>query len=283
MSEINFFADLAINVKQALDEDIGAGDLTASLISHKAMASAKIIAKENAIVCGRPWFDAVFNIVSKDIKIDWLVQEGEKVSTNTIICKLKGPATSLLTSERSALNFLQTLSSTATLTASYIEHLKNTNTKLLDTRKTIPCLRLAQKYAVKCGGGTNHRVGLYDAILIKENHIMSAGSIEKALFIAKNKYPSIKVEVEIETIAELQQALDAKSDIIMLDNFSTKLIIEAVKINKNHSNTAKLEVSGNIEINRLSELATIGVDFISTGAITKNIQAIDYSMRFEII
>lgn len=282
MSEINFFADLAINVKQALAEDIGSGDLTAGLIPNGNVSTANIIAKEAAIVCGRAWFDAVFNQVSTDIQINWLVEEGQLVTENTIVCELKGSSSYLLTAERSALNFLQTLSATATLTASYAALLKNTHTKLLDTRKTLPCLRLAQKYAVKCGGGTNHRIGLYDAILIKENHIMAAGGISKAVAMAKKLHPKVQVEVETENLAELQQALDAKADIIMLDNFTTELIMQAVAINKAHKNTAKLEVSGNVEIARLAELAKTGVDFISTGAITKNVQAIDYSMRFDL-
>lgn len=282
MSKINFFEDLEINIKQSLAEDIRTGDLTASLIPDQNISTAKIIAKEAAIVCGRPWFDAVFNQVSKQIEINWLVKEGEKVSKNTVICELKGSSSKLLTAERSALNFLQTLSSTATITHDYTQRLKNTHTQLLDTRKTLPNLRLAQKYAVKCGGGTNHRVGLYDAILIKENHIMAAGNIQTAVQTAKRKFPKITIEVETENLAELQQALDANADIIMLDNFTNALIIEAVAINKQHSTPAKLEASGNVEIDQLEKLAQTGVDFISTGAITKHIQAIDYSMRFDI-
>ncbi len=285
MADINFFEDLKQNVTLSLKEDIGGGDLTASLIPKKNNSTAKIIAKENTIVCGRPWFDAVFQEVNQDIKINWIVKEGDKVAKNTVICELKGSSSSLLTAERSALNFLQTLSATATITATFVERLQNTKTKLLDTRKTLPGLRLAQKYAVKCGGGTNHRVGLYDAILIKENHIMAAGNISKAVATAKKLHPNVKnvkIEVETENLNELHQALEAKADIIMLDNFSTPLIVEAVAINKQHKNKSKLEASGNVEINRLAELATTGVDFISTGAITKNIQAIDYSMRFDL-
>jgi len=282
MADIIFFEDLKQNVKLSLKEDIGGGDLTASLIPENNNSTAKIIAKEDAIVCGRPWFDAVFQEINQDIKINWIVKEGNKVAKNTVICELKGSSSSLLTAERSALNFLQTLSATATITATFVEQLKNTKTKLLDTRKTLPGLRLAQKYAVKCGGGTNHRVGLYDAILIKENHIMAAGNIAKAVATAKKLHPNVKIEVETENLNELHQALEAKADIIMLDNFSTPLIVEAVAINKQHKNKSKLEASGNIEINRLAELATTGVDFISTGAITKNIQAIDYSMRFDL-
>lgn len=287
MSEINFFKDLSINIKQSLAEDIGTGDLTANLIPSSSTATATIIAKEPAIICGRPWFDAVFEQVAKqfnkEIEITWLVKEGQSVKKDTLICVLSGNANVLLTAERSALNFLQTLSATATITAEYVSFLKNCPTKLLDTRKTIPGLRLAQKYAVKCGGGTNHRVGLYDAILIKENHIMAAKGITNAVIRAKKLHPGIKVEVETENLAELTEALNAKADIIMLDNFSTDLIKQAVNLNKAHpTHQAKLEVSGNVEINRLAELATTGVDFISTGAITKNIQAIDFSMRFNL-
>ncbi len=283
MSDINFFEDLRINVKQSLNEDIRRGDLTANLIPNTTLAKASIIAKEAAVVCGQPWFNAVFNAVDADTKITWWVNEGEAVEKETLICEIEGSANSLLTAERSALNFLQTLSGTATLTAQYVALFKGSNTKLLDTRKTLPGLRLAQKYAVKCGGGTNHRVGLYDAILIKENHIMAAGGITQAVTLAKKLHPSIQIEVETENLLELTEALDAKADIIMLDNFSTDLIKQAVAINQQHpQHSAKLEVSGNVEMDRLPELVKTGVDFISSGAITKHIQATDYSMRFNL-
>ncbi|MDX1796782.1 MAG: carboxylating nicotinate-nucleotide diphosphorylase [Hydrogenovibrio sp.] len=278
-TEINYFKDLPSNVTMALQEDIGEGDLSAGLIDKNRQASAKIVAKEPAVICGRPWFDAVFDQVDPSIQITWLCNEGDRVDENTVVCELKGNAAALLTAERSALNFLQTLSATATQTAAYVAQLQGSRTTLLDTRKTLPGLRLAQKYAVKCGGGTNHRIGLYDAILIKENHIMAAGSLYNAVTTAKQQHPDTTVEVETETLEEVQQALDAGADIIMLDNFSLTMIREAVKLN---DGKAKLEVSGNVEIDRLPALAETQVDFISTGAITKHIQAIDFSMRFNL-
>ena len=276
---MNYFQDLQTIVHFALAEDIGSGDLTADLIDAETTAHAKIIAKQAAVVCGRPWFDASIQAVDNTIAIDWLVEEGQHVVEGTVICELRGSAQKLLTAERTALNFLQTLSATATQTALFVEQLQNSATKLLDTRKTLPGLRLAQKYAVKCGGGTNHRIGLYDAILIKENHIMAAGSINEAVKRAKLSAPDVIVEVETENLDELQQAIHSKADIIMLDNFTNEMLIEAVKLNQSR---AKLEVSGNVEIDSLKELANIGVDYISTGAITKHIQAIDLSMRFEL-
>ncbi len=280
MKNIDYFSDLSENVRQALKEDMGeAGDLTADLIEPSTQATAIVIAKEPAVVCGRPWFDAVFQQLDPQIQIQWHCQEGEAVDKNSLICTLQGNARHLLTGERSALNFLQTLSGTATTTARYVAELKKVNspTQLLDTRKTLPGLRLAQKYAVHCGGGQNHRIGLYDAILIKENHIMAAGGIPQAVEKAKALHPNIPVEVETETLEEVKLALSAKADIIMLDNFTPPQIQQAVDCVQGQ---AKLEVSGNVEIERLAELAATGIDFISTGAITKHLHAIDYSMRF---
>lgn len=277
MTKINYFKDLQNNIETALSEDIGSGDLTASLIPDSRQATAQVIAKEAAVICGRPWFDQVIQHVSPNIQIEWFCEEGQAVPANTLVCELRGQANSILTAERSALNFLQTLSSTATMTQQYVEKLKGTQTQLLDTRKTLPGLRLAQKYAVHCGGGTNHRIGLYDAILIKENHIMAAGSISQAVNLARQLHPNKTIEVETETLDEVKQAVDADADIIMLDNFSLSQLKEAVQqVNKK----CKLEASGNVELPHLSKLAQTGVDFISTGAITKNIQAIDFSMRF---
>ncbi|MDG4813011.1 carboxylating nicotinate-nucleotide diphosphorylase [Hydrogenovibrio sp. 3SP14C1] len=277
MTKINYFKDLQNNIETALAEDVGPEDLTASLIPDTRQATAQVIAKEAAVICGRPWFDKVIQQINPNIEIEWFCEEGQSVPANTLICELRGQANSILTAERSALNFLQTLSATATITQKYVEQLQGLQTQLLDTRKTLPGLRLAQKYAVHCGGGTNHRIGLYDAILIKENHIMAAGSISKAVTLARKLHPNKTVEVETETLDEVKQAVDAGADIIMLDNFSLQQLKEAVQqVDKK----CKLEASGNVELQHLSKLAQTGVDYISTGAITKNIQAIDFSMRF---
>lgn len=273
-----FFNDLKQNVTHALYEDIGTGDLTADLIPLHAQAHAKVICREHAVICGRPWFDEVFTQLDKTIEVIWHCQEGEQVKPDQLICELKGSAGHILTGERTALNFLQTLSATATTTAEFVQQLHGFKTQLLDTRKTIPGLRLAQKYAVKCAGGTNHRIGLYDAILIKENHIIACGGLVQAVQQAKKA--GVNVEVETENLDEVTQALTAGADIIMLDNFTLDEIATAVKLNQGQ---ARLEVSGNVELQHLKTLAATGVDFISTGAITKHIQAIDLSMRFEFL
>ncbi len=278
MNDINYFDALENTVSIALQEDIRGGDLTAELIPITTQAEAKIICRESATLCGRPWFDEVFRQVDDSIQIEWLAEEGDAISADQTLCLIKGSAQRILTAERTALNFLQTLSATASTTAQYVALLKGSRTQLLDTRKTIPGLRLAQKYAVACGGGKNHRMGLYDAILIKENHIMAAGSILNAVTTAKQNHPDITVEVETENLDEVQQALDAKADIIMLDNFSLEMMAQAVEM---VARKAKLEVSGNVELQHLSKLIETNVDFISTGAITKHIQAIDLSMRFK--
>lgn len=274
---MNYFETLSASVQTALKEDIQTGDLTAELIPENNQATATILCREAAVICGRPWFDEVFQQVDPTIQIDWHVTEGQKVEADTLLCTVKGSAKNILTAERTALNFLQTLSATATVTAQFVAQLYESNTQLLDTRKTLPNLRMAQKYAVKCGGGTNHRIGLFDAILIKENHIMAAGGIDKAVATAKSRHPNITVEVETETLDEVMQAVEAGADIIMLDNFTIDAMHKAVK---QVDGRAKLEVSGNVELKHLAELAKTRVDFISTGAITKHIQAIDLSMRF---
>lgn len=277
MTDINYFEDIELTVKQALNEDIKDGDLTANLIPEGNQATAKIVCREEAVLCGRPWFDEVFRQVDESIKIDWLKEEGETVQADDTLCEISGSARHILTAERTALNFLQTLMATATTTAAYMKYLKTEHTTLLDTRKTLPGLRLAQKYAVACGGATNHRIGLFDAILIKENHIMAAGGIEAAVSTAKQDYPEVNVEVETENMNEVEQALTAGADIIMLDNFSLEMMQQAVELVQGK---AKLEVSGNVEIQHLTDIAQTGVDFISTGAITKHVRAIDLSMRF---
>ncbi|QKI89354.1 carboxylating nicotinate-nucleotide diphosphorylase [Thiomicrorhabdus xiamenensis] len=278
MTDINYFEDIENTVQKALEEDIKGGDLTASLIPQETQADAAIICREEAVLCGRPWFDEVFRQVDDSIKINWLKEEGEPVHANDTLCEISGSARHILTAERTALNFLQTLMATATTTSAYMKYLIGSTTTLLDTRKTLPGLRLAQKYAVACGGAQNHRIGLYDAILIKENHIMAAGGINAAVTNAKRLYPSVKVEVETENLDEVQQALEAGADIIMLDNFSIDMMQQAVEM---VDHRAKLEVSGNVEIQHLAELAATGVDYISTGAITKHLRAIDLSMRFK--
>lgn len=278
MNDINYFENIEATVATALKEDIKSGDLTADLIPESIKATAHIICKEKAIICGRPWFDEVFRQIDEEAQIEWLCEEGEVVYANQHICTITGSARNILTAERSALNFLQTLSGTATVTAEYVEHLNSQHTKLLDTRKTLPGLRLAQKYAVVCGGGKNHRIGLYDAILIKENHIIAAGGIAEAIGLAKFKHPGKTVEVETESLDEVQQALEGGADIIMLDNFELEMMHEAVKL---VDGRAKLEVSGNVELMHLATLAETQVDYISTGAITKHLQAIDLSMRFK--
>lgn len=281
---IDYFADITTNVRIALAEDLGhgdrQGDLTAELIPAETQAQARVIVRENAIICGQAWFNEVFNQVDPDVKITWHCQDGDQVEADQLLCEIQGQARAILTAERSALNFLQTLSATATATARYVTALGDSTTELLDTRKTLPGLRLAQKYAVKCGGGRNHRLGLYDAILIKENHIMACGGIAQAVKQAKKQHPSVLVEVETENLDELRQALEAQADIIMLDNFSIDMINQAVKLNNGQ---AKLEVSGNVELDQLAMLGSTGVDFISTGAITKHIRAIDLSMRFNFV
>lgn len=278
MNDINYFENIEETVTTALDEDIKTGDLTAGLIPANIQAVANIYCREKAIICGRPWFDEVFRQIDEELTVDWQCEEGEEVEKDQLICTIKGSARNILSAERTALNFLQTLSGTATTTAEYVKPLADTKTKLLDTRKTLPGLRLAQKYAVACGGGQNHRIGLYDAILLKENHIIAAGGIAEAIGLAKFQHPGKTVEVETENLSEVEEALEGGADIIMLDNFTLKMMHKAVAL-VNHR--AKLEVSGNVEIQHLVTLANTQVDFISTGAITKHLHCIDLSMRFK--
>ncbi len=268
--------EITANVKTALAEDVGPGDVTAELVPADAVATATLITREHAVLAGCPWFDEVFKQLDATVNIDWRVADGDTVSPNQILCDINGPARSLLTGERTAINFLQTLSATATTVANFVKIIKDTRAKILDTRKTIPGLRLAQKYAVTCGGGINHRIGLYDAILIKENHILAAGSITEAIKQAKSK--NLPVEIEVETLHELEEALNAEADQVLLDNFNLAKLVKAVNINLGR---ARLEASGNIDKNNLHAIAETGVDYISIGALTKNIQAIDFSMRIK--
>ncbi|MDP7593075.1 MAG: carboxylating nicotinate-nucleotide diphosphorylase [Litorilituus sp.] len=285
--------DIATTVSWALKEDLATlgeqtpsteQDITAMLIPEQEQAVANVITREDCIVCGVAWVNEVFTQLDAaqeglaNTKITWLVNDGEAVKANTTLFELEGNARTLLTGERTALNFLQTLSGTATLTSRYVKELSGTDTKLLDTRKTLPGLRTAQKYAVLCGGGVNHRIGLFDAFLIKENHIVSCGGIAQAVASAKKNHSDKTVEVEVESMDELQQALDAGVDIIMLDNFTPVMIEQAVTATRGK---AKLEVSGNMTIEILQEYTKAGVDFISSGALTKHVQAVDLSMRFK--
>lgn len=270
-------SDIQSQVKLALQEDIGQHDLTADLIPVDARAKATIITRESAVLCGQAWLNEVFNQLDPTIAISWHFNDGDKMQENDVLCELSGSARTLLTGERTAMNFIQTLSATASLTARYTDAVAGIAVDILDTRKTIPGLRLAQKYAVRCGQGVNHRIGLFDGVLIKENHIQAAGSIEAAVAMSKQKHPDVLVEVEVEDFVELQQALNAKADIILLDNFDTEALIKAVALNQGQ---AKLEASGGITLNNVRTIAETGVDRISIGALTKDIRAIDLSMRF---
>jgi nicotinate-nucleotide pyrophosphorylase (carboxylating) len=285
--------DITATISWALKEDLGIvdeqlpsveQDITAMLIPQAERAIATVITREDCIVCGVDWVNEVFaqldSTQSEDekTKITWFVNDGEMVKANTTLFELDGNARTLLTGERTALNFLQTLSGTASLTSKYVQELAGSNTKLLDTRKTLPGLRSAQKYAVLCGGGVNHRIGLFDAFLIKENHIAACGGIAQAVATAKANHSDKTVEVEVESMDELQQALTAGADIIMLDNFTPEMIEQAVAATRGK---AKLEVSGNMTIEILQEYTKAGVDFISSGALTKHVQAVDLSMRFK--
>ena len=263
-------------VTASLLEDIGEGDITAALLPANSTATATVITRQDMLVCGLSWFDEVYRQLDKNIKIKHFVQEGDWVKANTRLIELSGLTRSLLTGERSALNWLQTLSATATVTRQYLSTLENTKTKLLDTRKTLPGFRYAQKYAVKVAGGHNHRMGLFDAYLIKENHIVACGSIAAAIERAVELNPDKLVEIEVENLAEFNEALAAKADIIMLDNFDLDVMQQAVVL---CAGRAKLEASGNVSLENIADIAATGVDYISVGALTKNINAIDLSMR----
>lgn len=262
-------------VAVALAEDVGDGDLTASLIVDRH-SRARVICREPAVLCGRPWFDEVFRQLDPSVQINWHYADGDRLVPEACVCELSGPARVLLTGERSALNFLQLLSGTATTTRRHVDAVRNTNATILDTRKTIPGLRLAQKYAVLCGGGSNHRLGLFDAILIKENHIQAAGSIAAA--VAEARQHSVPVEVEVETLAQLDEAIAANVNRVMLDNFDLDGLRAAVQQN---AGRVPLEASGGVDEAGVAAIASTGVDFISIGGLTKHVRAIDYSMRFE--
>ena len=264
-------------VALALAEDVGGGDLTAALIPETAQAEATVISREKAVLCGAAWFDAVFRQIDPSVAIEWRAADGERIEPNQLLCALRGPARALLTGERTALNFLQALSGTATLARQFADTVAGTGATILDTRKTLPGLRLAQKYAVRCGGCQNHRIGLFDAVLIKENHILAAGSITAAIAAARRLHPGVTVEVEVESHAELEEALAAGPDIVMLDNFDLGTMAEAVRVT---AKRVKLEASGNVNFNTVRKIAETGVDYISIGGLTKDVRAVDLSMRF---
>lgn len=272
---------IARQVTAALAEDLGAGDVTAALVPASQQVRAQIVAREPAILCGTDWADATFQQLDPGIRLEWQVRDGDRLSADLPVLRLSGPARPILTGERTALNFLQTLSGTATAAARYVEAVAGTGCRILDTRKTLPGLRLAQKYAARCGGAQNHRMGLHDMVLIKENHIIAAGSIGSAIATARRTSPGIPVEVEVETLAEFDQACDAGADIIMLDELSLDDMREAVKRNRSKAARARLEASGGVSLATVREIALTGVDFISIGSITKHVQAVDLSMRIE--
>lgn len=270
--------DIDSTVRLALNEDVGSGDVTASLIPATRICSARVVCREAAVLAGAPWFDSVFRQIDPAVTVTWQFADGAVLAADDVVCHLHGPARAIVTGERSALNFLQTLSATATVTRRYVTALGDSSTRILDTRKTVPGLRSAQKYAVRAGGGVNHRMGLFDAILIKENHIAAAGSISAAVRALRASHPALRIEVEVENMQELDEALAAGVEMIMLDNFTLDAMRAAtVRV----AARALVEISGGVELEALTALGAVGADFISIGALTKNVRAIDFSMRIE--
>jgi nicotinate-nucleotide pyrophosphorylase (carboxylating) len=279
----NLPTDISAAVSRALEEDIGSGDLTAALVPAGQLAQATVVVRDDAVICGIPWFDEVFKQLSADINIDWQVAEGSSTAAGTVLCELQGPARELLTGERTALNFLQTLSATATAARDFATAIADTDAIILDTRKTLPGLRVAQKYAVRTGGAANHRTGLYDGILIKENHIAAAGGIANAVGSALSQAGDVLVEVEVENLAEARAAIAAGAHRLLVDNFSLDDMRQAVVLRDAADSGVTLEASGGINLETVHDIAATGVDYISIGALTKDIQAIDLSMRFIMI
>jgi nicotinate-nucleotide pyrophosphorylase (carboxylating) len=269
--------DLSETVARALAEDVGSGDVTAALLPADARSRARVISREPAVICGRAWFDEVFRQLDRSVQVAWRVADGAAVAPGDTLCEITGPTRALLTGERTALNFLQTLSGTATAARRYAEAVAHTRARVLDTRKTLPGLRSAQKFATRCGGCLNHRMGLYDLVLIKENHILAAGSIAAALAAARRLFPALEVEVEVEDLPELDQALAAGADIVLLDNFDLAGLRAAVQ---RAAGRVRLEASGNVDLENVSAFAETGVDYISVGSLTKHVRAVDLSMRF---
>jgi len=270
---------ISADIERAFAEDLGSGDATAELLPADARAQAELTCRESAVIAGIPWFEACFRRMDTEVRIRWNTADGDRVAPGDVICRLSGHARALVSAERTALNFLQLLSGTATQTAKYVAAVAGTRTRLLDTRKTVPGMRLAQKYAVRCGGGYNQRMGLYDAILVKENHIIAAGSIAAAVEAGRRLHPALMLEVEVENLDELVQAIDAGVDRIMLDNFSLPLMVEAVALT---AGRVPLEVSGNVDLETVAAFAGTGVDFISVGALTKHVRAVDLSLRLRL-
>lgn len=274
-------SDIASVVSRALAEDLATGDLTAALIGSRSLASAHVIARETAVLCGCAWFAEVFRQLEPRVVVDWQAADGQRIAADSRVCTLQGPARAIVTGERTALNFLQTLSGTATTTRGFVDLIASTAVRILDTRKTLPGLRHAQKYAVLCGGGHNHRLGLFDAILIKENHIAAVGSLSAAVRAARQRSPDVLIEVEVETLEQLAEAFTTAADRIMLDDFSLDAMRAAVALRAERgSNTPELEVSGSVDAKTLEAIAATGVDCISIGALTKHVRAIDFSLRF---
>ena len=273
--------DLGSQVQAAIREDVGTGDVTAGFVPENQIAHGRVITREAAILCGRPWVEEVFRQVDAGVRLRWHANDGERILPAQNLFDIEGNARSILTGERTALNFLQLLSATATEARRYVEAVNGTGCIILDTRKTLPGLRTAQKYAVGCGGASNHRMGLYDMVLVKENHIAAAGSLTRAVESSRRHVPGLKVEVEVETMTELEEALVARPDIIMLDNFGLDDMRRAVGLNKERGKYVKLEASGNVNLDNVREIAETGVDYISVGALTKHVRAVDLSMRLE--
>ena len=278
----NLPGDIEAQVAAALREDVGGGDVTAVLVPEGERVTAEVIAREDAVLCGTAWFDAVFRALDAGLRVSWTAEDGERIARDQVLCRIEGRARPLLTGERTALNFLQMLSGTATATRQYVDAVAGTGCTILDTRKTLPGLRLAQKYAVRCGGAQNHRLGLHDMVLIKENHIAAAGSITAAVAAARRLSPGVPIEVEVETAAELDEALAAKPDVIMLDEFDEPGLRAAVERNRALGRPAKLEASGSVSLATIRAVAATGVDYISIGAITKHVRALDLSLRITI-
>jgi len=274
-------ADLDAQVDAALREDIGSGDVTAALVPAAQQVRGRLVTREDAILCGRPWAEAIFTRLDPQVRMTWRAADGEPVTAGAVVFEIAGPARAILTGERTAINFLQLLSATATVTRRFVDAVAGTECRILDTRKTLPGLRSAQKYAVRCGGGDNHRMGLYDRVLIKENHIAAAGSIAGAIATARRTAPGIAVEVEVESLAELEQALAAAPDIIMLDDFSLEDMRAAVARTRAAGRRARLEASGSVALEAVRAIAETGVDYVSVGSLTKHVHAIDLSMRLE--
>ncbi|HKL62906.1 MAG TPA: carboxylating nicotinate-nucleotide diphosphorylase [Woeseiaceae bacterium] len=280
MQEDGLSAHITASVDAALREDVGGGDMTAGLIGTDAGARAVVLCREDAVLCGRAWFEQVFAALDESIRIDWEAGDGDRLAPGAAVCTVQGPARPILTGERTALNFLQTLSGTATAAARHAAAVAHTSCRILDTRKTIPGLRLAQKYAVRCGGAVNHRIGLFDAILIKENHVIACGGIAAAVSRAQTDNPSLPVEVEVENPDEVREALAAGADRLLLDNFPLDALREAVSLTREAATGATLEASGGLELDQIVAVAETGVDFVSVGALTKHLRAVDFSMRF---